>query len=248
MGHMKHRRLQLLTFLLVGIGVGTGVFADIPESSHILSLRDVPELSVPFSHEFLSPDGNKSELSRRIRSIMDAATRGERNAQLQLGRLYDEGFGVPINPAEAFSWYRKAAEQGLAEAQYLVGRGYAFADGTAQDEVEAIRWYRKAVAQDYLPAIHNLGMACLAGRGETNIDEGFRLLKRAADKGVPHSQLGLGIAYSDEKHGRLDLSEAARLFRLAAEQNFAPAEWALGDSYLEGRGVKRDLGQAENWV
>ena len=49
------------------------------------------------------------------------AERGLAFAQVNLGLMYDTGYGVPENKAEAVRWYRLAAEQGNAVAQYNLG-------------------------------------------------------------------------------------------------------------------------------
>ena len=50
-----------------------------------------------------------------------AAEQGDAVAQNNLGYMYDNGYGVPENDAEAIKWYRKAADQGHANAQYNLG-------------------------------------------------------------------------------------------------------------------------------
>ena len=44
------------------------------------------------------------------------AEQGDAEAQLNLGLIYDDGYGVPVNDAEAAKWFRKVAEQGDATA------------------------------------------------------------------------------------------------------------------------------------
>ena len=45
-----------------------------------------------------------------------AAEHGYAKAQFRLGRMYENGQGVPQDDVEALKWYRKAAEKGDAEA------------------------------------------------------------------------------------------------------------------------------------
>ncbi|HCN07703.1 MAG TPA: hypothetical protein DIT01_07195, partial [Lentisphaeria bacterium] len=58
-----------------------------------------------------------------------AAEQGDAAAQLNLGKMYATGLGVPEDDAEAFKWFRKAAEQGYADAQYHLGLMYANGEG-----------------------------------------------------------------------------------------------------------------------
>ena len=68
-------------------------------------------------------------------------------AQNNLGACYANGWAVSPNNAEAFKWYRKAAEQGLALAQKNLGLCYLNGQGVIKDVEEAKRWLRKAAQQ-----------------------------------------------------------------------------------------------------
>ena len=83
------------------------------------------------------------------------ADQGHAGAQLNLGFMYDYGYGVPQDYREAIKWYRKAAEQGNDRAQYNLGLMYDRGDGVPQDYVQAHMWYniagvtRESVAISY---------------------------------------------------------------------------------------------------
>ena len=49
------------------------------------------------------------------------AEQGDAEAQFNLGYMYTEGLGVPLDNQEAVRWYRLAAEQGFANAQFNLG-------------------------------------------------------------------------------------------------------------------------------
>jgi TPR repeat protein len=69
------------------------------------------------------------------------AEQGNSGAQLNLGYMYDNGYGVSQNYNEAIKWYRKAAEQGNHRAQYNLGLMYEGGYGVPQDNVQAHMWY-----------------------------------------------------------------------------------------------------------
>ena len=75
-----------------------------------------------------------------------AAEQGLAQAQLNLGVMYDEGYGVPQNYVEAAMWYRRAAEQGLAQAQIILGINYGLGRGVPQDSVRAHMWFNLAAS------------------------------------------------------------------------------------------------------
>jgi TonB family protein len=76
------------------------------------------------------------------------AWQGHADTQLLLGHLLSGGRGIlPVNVAEAATWYRKAAEQGRADAQVDVGIAYENGAGVPKDLSQALSWYRKAAEQ-----------------------------------------------------------------------------------------------------
>ena len=75
-----------------------------------------------------------------LREWRPLAETGNRDAQFNLGLLYENGLGVARDDAEALAWYRRAAERGDAGAQYNVGQFYAFGRGVAPNGVLAVAW------------------------------------------------------------------------------------------------------------
>ena len=58
--------------------------------------------------------------------------------------MYNNGYGIPQNYAEAMKWYRLSAGHGYAKAQYNLGLMYDKGDGVPEKNAEAVKWYRKA--------------------------------------------------------------------------------------------------------
>ena len=73
-----------------------------------------------------------------------AAEQGDASGQLQLGRMYYHGEGVPEDKVEAVKLWRKAAEQGHAHGQHTLGGMYHRGEGVPKDDVEAYAWYSVA--------------------------------------------------------------------------------------------------------
>jgi TPR repeat protein len=74
------------------------------------------------------------------------AAKGHARAQYNLGFMYDEGRGVPLDPIHAAKWFRKAAEQGHAKAQRALGLKYEYGSGVPQNYVLAHMWYSLSAA------------------------------------------------------------------------------------------------------
>ncbi len=51
-----------------------------------------------------------------LREIREAAQQGDAEAQLELGILYEFGYGMANNQIAALAWYRVAAKQGQQKA------------------------------------------------------------------------------------------------------------------------------------
>jgi len=97
--------------------------------------------------------------------IKPLAEQGNRDAQYNLGLMYESGQGVPQDNTEASKWYGKAAGQGSAEAQNSLGLMYNKGQGVPQDSEEAGKWFRKAAEQGLAAAQCNLGDMCAGGKG-----------------------------------------------------------------------------------
>jgi len=93
------------------------------------------------------------------------AEAGDPLAQMRLGVLHHEGFGVDQDDAKAARWWRKAADQGYADAEYAVGLCYDHGRGVPQDQVEAARWYQKAATKGHPEAQVSLGSLYAFGDG-----------------------------------------------------------------------------------
>jgi len=83
----------------------------------------------------------QSDYGTALREWRPLAEQGDANAQLNLGFMYDNGYGVPQDYKKAMTWYRQAAERGNKRAQYNLGLMYDIGHGVAPDKVQAYMWY-----------------------------------------------------------------------------------------------------------
>lgn len=65
---------------------------------------------------------------------------------------YDQG-----NYAEAFKWYKKAAEQGGADSQFYLGIMHVHGLGVKQEHQQAVKWFKRAAEQGDAGAQLSLG-------------------------------------------------------------------------------------------
>ncbi|MCL2008912.1 MAG: DEAD/DEAH box helicase family protein [Synergistaceae bacterium] len=90
--------------------------------------------------------------------------RKDAEAQYNLGAMYD-GEGVEHNYAQAFYWYRKAAEAGHSKAQNSLGSMYDKGEGVEQDHAKAFSWYLKAAEAGNAEAQYNVSVMYETGDG-----------------------------------------------------------------------------------
>ncbi|MCP5157840.1 MAG: sel1 repeat family protein [Gammaproteobacteria bacterium] len=89
----------------------------------------------------------RGDYTTEIAIVRPLAEQGFAFAQFNLGVLYDNGYGVPLDDLQAMEWYRKAAQQGLPQAQINLGIMYEEGEGGPADFVQAYFWYAMADSQ-----------------------------------------------------------------------------------------------------
>lgn len=92
---------------------------------------------------------NAGNMSEAMKWYRKAADQGLAVAQINLGRMYYQGEGVPQDYREAVKWFRKAAGWGHSQAQFLLGHMYYFGKGVPQDYVMAHLWLNLATTNGY---------------------------------------------------------------------------------------------------
>lgn len=98
--------------------------------------------------------------------------------------MYSEGMGVQRDPAQAVTWYEKAAEQGNANAAFNLGVAYSNGAGVQQNIQEAARWFRRAAAVGVINAQFNLGLLYERGEGvPQSLVEAYAWYAAAAARG-----------------------------------------------------------------
>lgn len=70
-----------------------------------------------------------------------------RDAQNNLGEIYETGRGVEKSLPEAMQWYERAGERGLGTAQFNAGRLWAIGVGGKSDPARARAWLVQAEAK-----------------------------------------------------------------------------------------------------
>ena len=107
---------------------------------------------------------------------LEAAERGDAEAQINLGLCYLNGNGVPKNPDEALKWLSKAAKQDHIRAQKYLSGCYFGSHGVPEDFSQAVKWLSKAAelgdaeAQKDLSSRLGRGVKIVSGRKKGRIE------------------------------------------------------------------------------
>ena len=174
------------------------------------------------------------------------AKAGDEDAQVAVGKAYEQGGDTGINRVEAAKWYGKAADQGNVEAMFrlarLVSEG---AQGVKKNLELAAKLYESAARQGHVEAQNWLGYSYQHGYGIQQSDaSAIEWYKKAADAGLAVAQNNLGLMYLDGKGVARDYDKAFALFEQAAKQNDPWGLNNLGGLYEMGWGIKQDRQKA----
>lgn len=131
------------------------------------------------------------------------ATKGDADAQFNLGQAYRLGRGVAINLAAAKDWFEKSADQGHIDAETTLGL-LLFQGGEQSD---GLKWLKKAAVQGEPRALLMYGTALVNGDSVTQDPVlGYAYVSRAAAQGlqpakVTLTQLDQILPLADRKRG-----------------------------------------------
>ena len=191
---------------------------------------------------------DKRDYKQAVEWYQKAADQGYADAQYDLGRMFNMGFGVTKDNAKAVEWFQKAANQGHADAQNYMGYMYDEGFGVTEDDAKAVEWYQKAANQGHASAQNNLGGMYENGRGVTkDYAKAVEWYRKAANQGDEFAQYNLGKMYDIGYGVPKDYAMAVEWYQKAANQGIEFAQNRLGYMYEKGYGVPKDYAKAVEW-
>lgn len=179
--------------------------------------------------------------TRLFKEKLDEATRGNSEAQYDVGTMYLNGRGVKANRPAALEWFAKAADQDNAQALIRM---------KLMQENEAR--FRKTLADaenGNSDSQYELGNMYTKGIGvEIDTDKAIAAYESAAGQGHTKAAYKLGLIHYEGSGVATDMNAAFRWFRSAAEHNYPAAQYYLGRMYADGQGTTKDSTSALEWL
>lgn len=181
--------------------------------------------------------------------VAGEAEKGNPQAMLQMGVLYERGIGVPLNFGKALDWYRKAATAELAEGYYNVAVCYEIGMGTTVEPQRALANFEKAAAMGLGVASYKLAAMHFAGTGTAkNEAKAVSYLLQAANAGYAPAANEMGIVYLQGQYGqKQDNGQAMTMFTKAAELGNLEAIKNIAVLYKDGLGVSASPEKSLMW-
>jgi TPR repeat protein len=120
--------------------------------------------------------------------------------EFMLGVMAEQGFGQDQDAAQAFSWYKSAADKGMASAAFNLARFYMHGNGTAKDIGKARDYLLQAAESGHGKAMHNLGQLYQQDAlGDPDLAESLKWYSAAATH-LSNADRAVAITSIDDLH------------------------------------------------
>ena len=172
-----------------------------------------------------------------MKFLLEAAKRGDAEAQYALAQTFEEGDIVERNDSLAHHWYNTAAMQ--EEPRALLEMSHRYRDGkyVGQDSVKSEKLLIRAAQLQEPDALYEYGLKMIAGG-----KEGIEYIEAAADGGCVDAM----VYMFDYLDGKKRYKEAYRYAKTLSDMGNHEGTRRVADYYYEGKGVSRDRGLARD--
>jgi len=199
-------------------------------------------ISINLSAQEISPHTPFSQ------KLEEKATKGDSQAQAELGDAYLAGRNTEKNEKKAIIWITKSAEQQNPYGLMLLGNCYAEGLGIEKDARKAFDYYNRSDRLGYLDATYNLGYHTENGLfGRKNYDEAIKYYEKCANSGDFVTATYLGEIYLNGSKIQKDLNKAFHWFEKAAQGGDAEGQYGYGYCYENGLGTSKKPKEARQW-
>ena len=177
----------------------------------------------------------RQNLPKALALYLQAAQKGDIEAQFIVGGMYFKGIGTEKNSKEAFKWLYKAAVNGEStpQSQKILGQAFLLGNVVPQNYTKSIQWYERASESGDHDAQNELAFLYYVGRGvEQNFTASYKWFEKAAIGGLAVAQYNVGIMwYTGNGVEKPDMIQAYTWLSLAAANGHQDASAA--SKYIE---------------
>lgn len=179
--------------------------------------------------------------------LLQKANSGDKNAQYDMGYVYEWGRGIAENKAMAITWYTKAANNGHLKAMKKL---YSHYIDKQEDVQTGLVWIEKAAGVGDVQSMTNLGYIYERGSYgcQINYDKAFYWYEKAAKHNDWYSYGKIGWYYYEGQGTSTNYSKAVECFTIGAEHNDSGSINGLAYCYAYGKGVPRDFKKAHELI
>lgn len=182
--------------------------------------------------------------SQYLTALRIAQYHGERDdpaALTLMGRIYENGLGVPRNQLHAAKLYRRAAQLGDTEGLFSFAVMLAAGRGIQKNPEGAAQLFEKAARTGHAEANYNLGLLFISGTGKPqNPRRAAMHIRYAAEQGVAAAQYDLAALYRKGHGVGPDAYLATTWLRRAADAGMPAAQFEYAVTLLRGTGFNAD--------
>jgi TPR repeat protein len=158
----------------------------------------------------LYADGRFDEALTMVRA---AIAGGHVRASQFLGRLFQLGSGVALDPAAAVPLFETASRRGDPYGQYSLAKALIEGNGTEADVGRGMGLLQKAAESGHTYALNQLGSEYLSGkRVAKDVGRAYVMFEKSAGRGDVWGEVNLGLMYRDGLYVERDEARARRLF------------------------------------
>jgi len=163
--------------------------------------------------------GRAQDLTRGVANLALAAAKSAPEAQYLMGACAQEGRGVPKNPWQAETWWRRASSKDYVPAILALGKLYSSGELGIRNHTEAAPLLKRAAEHGVYEAQLIYGRHVVIGAGAPqNLAEAHMWFEKAfAQKDTPEVRFELGRVLLGLRPGEPPSAEALEHLRIGAE-------------------------------
>ncbi|WP_197282276.1 tetratricopeptide repeat protein [Dethiosulfatarculus sandiegensis] len=160
---------------------------------------------------------DKSKYQKAREYFLELAEMGDPVALDYLGEMYLEGKGVPIDPARAADYFRRADARGVQRAKVNLHQMFDYGLVFPSDYARALKHYRKMAERNVAGlGSYNLGRMYLKGWGVVqNYETAVKWFERALERNFYQAAFSLGSMYYQGMGVKADPEKGLRYLQRA---------------------------------